>query len=448
MASSRQALGNGNVVVAFVFLVFQVGIFLGWQHLSIHGSTCLQNLSSYRRADPTHQAPTVVKVFEEKRGSSDNKNDGNVENGERSNNNEPELGGVVPRAFDSWPKDRPLPCDVAEERWWHLLVQRSPAQRGYLFVKEMKTGSSTIGGVVLRIARNVAKRLHPNQTQACRARVDHSSGVVMQYGKRKPQESFLFTVLREPSRRMVSQFFHFQVSREKSEPTDRNFLKYMHERPYLYDYYLRDLQLDERLQSVMVQYTAASMEPEKLDKLRRMTANRIIQDYDFIGITERLDESLVVMQMLLGLRTTDMVYVKAKGSGGFDDGAFNSTCVYIVKSFVSQGMKQYFSSSEWQSWSQGDIWLYQAANRSLDLTIDRLGRSNFERKLGDFRRAMQITEQRCNIKDMRLPCSPGGVRAPNYSSHKIDSTDCLWLDSGCGYKCIDEISPEIESMLS
>ena len=38
-------------------------------------------------------------------------------------------------------------------------------------------------------------------------------------------------------------------------------------------------------------------------------AQSIIDDYDFVAVTERLDESLVVLQMLLDLPLGDILYL-------------------------------------------------------------------------------------------------------------------------------------------
>ena len=46
----------------------------------------------------------------------------------------------------------------------------------------------------------------------------------------------------------------------------------------------------------------------------------LIPSYDFIGISERFDDSLVVLKLLLGLQTSDMLCVPTKTSGNYDDG--------------------------------------------------------------------------------------------------------------------------------
>jgi hypothetical protein len=43
----------------------------------------------------------------------------------------------------------------------------------------------------------------------------------------------------------------------------------------------------------------------------------VIMDFDFIGVTERMDESLVALQLLLGLRMGDMLSSSSKVAGTF-----------------------------------------------------------------------------------------------------------------------------------
>ena len=149
-----------------------------------------------------------------------------------------------------------------------------------------------------------------------------------------------------------------------------------------------------------------------------LAANNIIRDYDFIGITERMDESLVVLQMLLDLETADILYLTAKGHGRFDDGGNNSTCTYVVPSFVSPGMNDYFESREWTDRIVGDTHLYKAASISLDMTIDKLGRKAFGKQLAAFKEAKKIVDEKCQ-DTVVWPCSADGVfhRRPQ---------GCLW----------------------
>mmetsp|Transcript_32983 Transcript_32983/g.75980 ORF Transcript_32983/g.75980 Transcript_32983/m.75980 type:complete len:324 (-) Transcript_32983:405-1376(-) len=227
----------------------------------------------------------------------------------------------TPRAFPTWPENTPFPCADAEPDWWLTSVQRSPSKTGLLYVHEMKTGGSAVAGVVLRVAQQVGKRLGK---RICKNRVDHTAAWRMEYSQRLRSASFLWTVLRDPTKRAVSQFFHFVVSREKAEPTDREARRYLM-KPLWNNYYLRDLATREDDLSLT----------SLVDR-----SNRILNDYDFVGITERMDESLVALQMLLRLNVTDILYLSAKTRGGFDDGGYNNTCVYIVRIFSQECVKR------------------------------------------------------------------------------------------------------------
>ena len=358
------------------------------------------------------------------------------------------LDGVVARAFPPWPDNLPLPCGKSDPLLWSTpSVTRSPAKEGILFAKEMKTGSSTVSGVTIRIARNVARR--KNQDVMCEVRFDHYPGMDMKFIDRDRKKTFLFTILRNPQARITSQFFHFQVSRKKVEPTDENFENYIKATPYIHDYHLKDLGLvppnETKRRSLVRAYKPLDMNVQQLHDLRLELANGIMRGYDFIGITERLDESLVVLMMLLRLRISDIVYIKAKSSGSFDDGAFNTTCFYIVPSFTSPGMKQFFQSSTYLNISKGDWMLFRAAEKSLNMTIEALGREHVNHHLLQFRAAQKLVNKQCS-EGIRYPCSAGGVRAP-YRKHSDPATDCLWLDSGCGYECLDRLEDEIESLV-
>jgi hypothetical protein len=134
---------------------------------------------------------------------------------------------------------------------------------------------------------------------------------------------------------------------------------------------------------------------------------------------------------LLGLSTEDVLFLNAKNSGGFDDGADDvSGCTYIVPSFVSSGMKAYFDSKEWKQYTKMDRLLFLAANRSLDLTIERLGQDRFAQELAKFRFAQQKVQEYC-LSNVVFPCLASG--------EKVDNPDCLWADSACGMGCIDEV---------
>ena len=190
---------------------------------------------------------------------------------------------VQAREFDPWPLNRPLPCfppdGIMVENGPVRVQHDSPVSKGFFFTKTFKTGSSTSAGVNLRIARNVARRRHAD-FDFCRARYDHGQpwmfhGATL-FGNRTIGESFLWAILRDPSKRATSLFFHFKVSRFGMEPNDANFVKTMRQNNNKKNNYVRTLSLRPFF-------------PEEHEDGIEF-ANQIIQDYDFIGITERIDE--------------------------------------------------------------------------------------------------------------------------------------------------------------
>jgi hypothetical protein len=348
--------------------------------------------------------------------------------------------GVEARPFDPWEENRPLPCVEPEPNWARM--QREKSTTGFIFAKPYKTGSSTASGVNLRIARNVARRMssaddkssavnNSNSTAAgeweiCKSRSDHVP-VHSAYKGRDRDRSYLWTILRDPTSRVVSQFFHFEVSRKKLEPTDANFVKYVRNGGLLtHDYYYFALSLRDYVKDT---------------DDRRKLGNQIILDFDFIGTTERMDESIVVMSMLLGIPVSDVMYLKAKGHGGYDDGGgrpeMGKICTYIWPSFKSTGMTQFLESEEWKNISYWDRVLYDAADRSLDLTIDRLGRDKVAANVALFKNLQERAHATC-LETTTFPCSEGGA----YSRE----TDCLWNDSGCGCACLDEVAAATEGL--
>ena len=160
-------------------------------------------------------------------------------------------------------------------------------------------------------------------------------------------------------------------------------------------------------------------------------ANSIMKEYNFVGVTERMEESIVVLQLLLGLTTGDVLFLNSKGNGGFDD-----KCVYIIPSYVSPTMNKYFeTSTQWKNIAYIDTLLHKAANRSLDLTIDNvIGRSKFQVALTKYQNAMNVVRTRC-LPNVQFPCTSSG--------EPIEQPNCFWGDSGCGTSCIDEIADEL-----
>jgi Sulfotransferase family len=227
---------------------------------------------------------------------------------------------IRPRAFSAWNHSHaPLPCEPLEDYWQTARVQMSPASVGLLLVKTFKTGSSTAAGVTLRLAQQIARRrnltfevadrnLPPHAKKAswtlCKNRVMHAQTHSMGYADRDRSRSFLWSVVREPTSRAVSHYFHSLVSRRRiNASNDEFFLRYLKSEIPSYQLDFEDYQIKYLSFHHLPRYNRSAYDPIH-------EINDILRNYDFVAITERLDESLVAMQMLLGLDAEDIAHVE------------------------------------------------------------------------------------------------------------------------------------------
>jgi len=114
----------------------------------------------------------------------------------------------------------------------------------------------------------------------------------------------------------------------------------------------------------------------------------------------------------------------------YDSGSHKGQCWKIPKMSMPKELQEYFETLEWKQVIYWDDVLYKTANRSLDITIDNLGRAEFERNLVMFRKAQQQLAEACFAKVV-LPCNTTGPPIP------AEQTDCIVRDSGCGFDCMD-----------
>jgi hypothetical protein len=142
-----------------------------------------------------------------------------------------------------------------------------------------------------------------------------------------------------------------------------------------------------------------------------------------------MDESLVVMKLLFHLEDEDMITLSSKRVGGFDDGGHRNRCYKIQKSFTFPEVDTFIANGF--QVKNYDYFLYAVANRTLDLTIDELGRKRVEDELTKHKMLQRLTEDHCNETTV-VPCTKDGP--PN----KESETSCFFGDIGCGHKCVQQ----------
>lgn len=321
------------------------------------------------------------------------------------------------KIFRKW--NKPFPCFVPIEEKEVDEKARDGKFNGLLYIKVPKTGSSTLAGINLRIAhRHVPSNMN---VKRCSCTYGHHKAERLNLPHRSKNTTFLWTVVRQPTSQIISRFFHFRVGRKKVLPNLINFKSFV-----------KTKDVGEDAQARYVSPRILTLNDTKTEERRIETTQEIINHYDFMGITERLDESLVALRWTLGLNAGDILHVSSKVNGGYDDGRYNRTCVKIPPPMLSEEMKTYISSQEFKDELMLSEKLYKAVNKSLDLTIQNIGQEVFAKALEEHRNSMVLVNQICAPTTI-FPCSKDGK-----IQFSLSKNSCYNSDNGCGYHCLDD----------
>jgi hypothetical protein len=158
----------------------------------------------------------------------------------------------------------------------------------------------------------------------------------------------------------------------------------------------------------------------------------IVDGYDFLMVSERMDESLTALALLTGLDIADVLVKDSKVTGNYiyiRFGYKKDECHLQQKNDPSPGVARYFASNEWLNLNYADEILWRAANASLDMTIEALGRNRFDAALQEYKRLKQVVSESC---PQDFGCTSDGKPMPVIEK-------CYDRDFGCGYECIDMV---------
>lgn len=331
------------------------------------------------------------------------------------------------KPFSPWKGNYPYEWCVSKE----MAGSRVHTELGLMYIKSPKTASSTATGVTLQIAKNVAQR---QNVKMCLAHATHSFATKDGASYRK-QPSLLWTTVRHPAKRMISEFYHFWVCRRGIEPTSDNVIDYIiyGKRNHRSPNKRVDYSYEGKNRQLMYLTTATEFGPnamvgwDTVERATNMIKSTVMDQYNFIAVTERMDESLVAMKLLFGLEHQDIIVLSAKSSGTRDE----KTCRIIPKPLPDPKVDHYLTTTFIED--NYDYLLYAAADRSLDLTIEALGKDLFQRELALHRRLQKLAEEQC-LPVAVFPCTEDGEKNGIQSKKS-----CLWADAGCGYQCVQQV---------
>jgi len=180
--------------------------------------------------------------------------------------------------------------------------------------------------------------------------------------------------------------------------------------------------------------------PDSMAYAKKVLQTEIMPTYDFIAVAERFDESLAVLTFLLHLEASDVVLAqdtaKSQGSwsyrGTAKSQATSSQCFWIPKSNVTKPIREYLNTE----FGHGnvDYLLYETANRSLDRTIEELGKNHVDERVREIRRLRDVVTKEC-YSQVFPPCDleTGKVQ------WERSEVSCYFKDFGCSQDCSNRV---------
>jgi hypothetical protein len=167
---------------------------------------------------------------------------------------------------------------------------------------------------------------------------------------------------------------------------------------------------------------------------REQEIEDLMKEYDFIGVSERMDESIVVLSMLLKLLLADLIVMSSKQAVGYDDGRSRRGCAKLENKWSTPVVDDYLYGDFLKN--NSDYLLYQTVNASLDKTIEALGADWVAAGVQRYHQLSKTNDAACRYHAV-FPCPIlPGEDARNQTLHS--QQDRLFSDAGCGHKCTDE----------
>jgi hypothetical protein len=303
--------------------------------------------------------------------------------------------------------------------------------RGILLAKTFKTASTTAAAVSTHMAERAARRKNLTSLR-CKHFVHHkfSRGNLP---KLRKDPSVLWTSVREPGSRGLSAYYFYRVGRKEVNATDTTTIKFLNN---IKNHQFIQLRTQRTYSADGGSQTRDQILEDSNQMYARILREEIMPLYDFIAVTERMEESLVVLKLLWGLEHGDIIVSAAKAGEWSYNWYPKGTCFKIPKSQRTDAVMNYMKTDFRKE--NGDFLLHAIANRSLEMTIESLGRDRFNQELQKHRQLKAFTMKHCQ-NNATFPCSTSGEWQEGFQE------SCYDYDVGCGYRCIDDALDRYES---
>ena len=155
-----------------------------------------------------------------------------------------------------------------------------------------------------------------------------------------------------------------------------------------------------------------------------MSIDDIVSSYDLIVVTERMNESLIVLMHMWNLTMADMIYVSSKDSRHF--ALYDHFNISTKLEKQDAEIKAFMEGELFLQRNKKDIELYTAVNARLDSLIEKI--QDFDTLLSRFTAALHAAEESCLPQTVFSDENDGGT-----------AFDCVWRDGGCFQACIQDL---------
>eukprot|EP00040_Diaphanoeca_grandis_P034483 m.213856 g.213856 ORF g.213856 m.213856 type:complete len:331 (-) comp33160_c1_seq4:909-1901(-) len=308
---------------------------------------------------------------------------------------------------------------------WVLLLNGSHAYDHFgavnetttiVFMKAYKVGGSTVAGIVRHIGAHhdingfdvdLDTELLCDKYQRGYVVAHHLRYSVaakrLQRCRDVGKPLFVLAWVREPLERCLSEFYHFLVTRKHENPSSANKLLYC-----------QSAQIDH-YKSFFSE--TGQGQPSVVDAFAL---------YNFVGVTDRFDESMVVLADIMGLSFKDILYLTAKNSSNSKPTGAGDVRNHIKMhrhpplSEEPSEVRDIATSNEFRKSNAWSLEFYKLAHKSLDNHINIMGKELFALKLAKYRVVLVAAQQKCVSRDSDVP-------------------KCYYNDHGCGYECLDKV---------
>mmetsp|Transcript_60529 Transcript_60529/g.170551 ORF Transcript_60529/g.170551 Transcript_60529/m.170551 type:complete len:323 (-) Transcript_60529:30-998(-) len=286
-----------------------------------------------------------------------------------------------------------------------------PVINSFQFIRIPKTGSTSFLDVLVRIMQKTNPNATITREHAHRSSLSRTT---------MPAPIFHVTLLRDPVERCLSSYY-YRSMKKNWVPVDK--VTFLNNCSDFQSHYIAPSEgALEQIKTVTAMSLHATDAYTNQVAAAKALAKDVVHSYDFIGITERFNESLVLLQHQLGLNTAHVLYLRKKSSGAdYKGNNPNRTGVIPRHPPLSEEPPEVQQAAEaLRARSIVETEVIDKVNKKMDKQIAKIG-PQF---------ALDLMALRTNLDYVAQFC-------------RGDEEPCWHNDIGCAQGCMDRVCMQV-----